>query len=104
MQRIAFKMHLNPGNAEEYKRRHNAIWPALVTLLKQSGIHEYSIFLDDNSHTLFGVLKAENPLSLDRLREQPVMKEWWAYMKDIMETNPDQSPVSIPLEEVFYLH
>jgi L-rhamnose mutarotase len=103
MQRIAFKMQVHRGMAEEYRRRHDAIWPELTTLLKQSGIHDYSIFLDAHSHALFGILKMEDALSLDRLREQPVMRRWWDYMKDIMETNPDHSPVSIPLEEVFYL-
>ena len=103
MARVAFKMQLFKGFEEEYQKRHDALWPELQQLLKESGIHEYSIFLDKDTNSLFGVLQAEDPRALDKLPEQPVMKKWWAYMKDIMETNPDNSPVSIPLKEVFYL-
>ena len=103
MQRIAFKMKLFDGCEDEYKKRHDAIWPDLETLLKETGIEDYSIFLDQETNVLFGVLKVENVLSLDELPDHPVMKKWWAYMKDMMESNPDNSPVSIPLKEVFYL-
>lgn len=103
MSRIAFKMQLHEGNEEEYKKRHDELWPELKTLLKETGISEYSIFLDATTNSLFGVLKIDDELSLDELPDQPVMKRWWAYMKDIMESNADNSPVSIPLEEVFYL-
>lgn len=103
MKRIAFKMKLNPGCRDEYMRRHDTIWPELVTLLKETGIADYSIFLDEETLSLFGVLKVNDAVQMDKLPEQEVMKRWWAYMKDIMESNPDNSPVSIPLEEVFYL-
>lgn len=103
MQRVAFKMKLFKGQEEEYRKRHNAIWPELQQLLKETGISEYSIFLDESTNDLFGVLKIEDKQALDKLPEHPVMKRWWAYMKDIMESNPDHSPVSLPLKEVFYL-
>jgi len=103
MNRVAFKMKLFKGNEEEYKKRHDTIWPELKTLLKDAGVADYSIFLDEDANILFGVLKIENPLKLDELPDHPVMKKWWNYMKDIMESNPDNSPVSVPLKEVFYL-
>jgi L-rhamnose mutarotase len=103
MARLAFKMKLNKGCEEEYKKRHDELWPELEELLKATGISEYSIFLDAETNILFGVLIAEDPAELDNLPSQPVMQRWWAYMKDIMESNPDNSPVSIPLQEVFYL-
>ena len=103
MQRVAFMMRLLEGFADEYKRRHDAIWPELATLLKQKGIRSYSIFLDESSNTLFGYLTIENAKELDKLPGDPLMQKWWTYMKDIMETNPDNSPVSISLKEVFYL-
>lgn len=103
MERIAFKMKLNPGRAAEYKRRHDELWPELENLLKSTGIREYSIFLDEQSNDLFGFLKISDPRMLDELPAHPVMKKWWAYMQDIMETNPDQSPRSLRLKEVFYL-
>jgi L-rhamnose mutarotase len=103
MQRVAFTMRLHKGFEAEYRRRHDALWPELQTLLHETGIREYSIFLDEPSGTLFGVLQIADARTLDRLPEQPVMQRWWAYMRDIMDTNPDNSPVSIPLEEVFYL-
>ena len=103
MKRVAFKMKLFKGSEEEYKKRHDALWPELKTLLKETGIEDYSIFLDEETNILFGVLKTKDPLNLDELPKHPVMKKWWAHMKDIMDSNPDNSPVSVPLKEVFYL-
>ena len=103
MTRVAFKMKLFEGFEEEYKKRHDALWPELQKLLKENGIHEYSIFLDETTNSLFGFLKADDPKNLDNLPAHPVMQRWWKYMGDIMESNPDHSPVNIPLKEVFYL-
>lgn len=103
MVRRAFKMKLFPGFEEEYKKRHDNLWPELKDLLQKNGVSEYSIFLDESTLTLFGVMKAEDPMLLENMPEHPVMKKWWAYMRDIMDTNPDNSPVSVPLKEVFYL-
>ena len=103
MERVAFKMKMFAGFEAEYLKRHDEIWPELVSLIKQTGISEYSIFLDKETLSLFGVLKAEKAASLDDLPNHPVMQKWWLYMRDIMETNPDNSPVSVPLTEIFYL-
>ena len=103
MTRVAFKMQLLKGFEEEYKRRHDEIWPELQSLLKDTGISEYSIFLDKTTNSLFGFLKAKDPTLLNNLPSHPVMQRWWKYMGDIMETNPDNSPVQTPLEEVFCL-
>lgn len=103
MNRLAFRMELFPGKAEEYKKRHDEIWPELRGLLKQNGIREYSIFLDETTNHLFGVLTIEDPQNMDTLPGNEVMQRWWKYMADIMTSNEDNSPVSIPLKEVFYL-
>ena len=96
-------MKLFSGQEAEYKKRHEALWPELKELLKNTGITDYSIFLDPETNYLFGVLKISNEVELAELAHHPVMKKWWAYMKDIMESNNDNSPVTVPLEEVFYL-
>jgi L-rhamnose mutarotase len=101
--RVGFKMQLHPGKEAEYKQRHDKIWPELSSLLKSTGISEYSIFLDEQTGSLFGVLDIEDPNALDKLKEHPVMQKWWKYMADIMDSNADSSPVSIPLREVFYM-
>lgn len=103
MVRRAFTMKLFPGFEEEYRRRHENLWPELRSLLKKTGIRNYSIFLDEGSLILFGVMEVEDPGLVDHLPDHPVMKKWWAYMRDIMETNADNSPVSVPLKEVFHL-
>jgi L-rhamnose mutarotase len=103
MERVAFKMKLFPGFEEEYKRRHDIISRELMNLLKDTGISEYFIFLDKETNSLFAYLTIEDKRKLNELPLSPLMKAWWDYMKDIMETNPDGSPVSIPLDEVFYL-
>jgi L-rhamnose mutarotase len=103
MKRIAFKMKLKPGFAKEYKNRHDAIWPELAGLLKDAGISEYSIFLDEQTNTLFAFQKQSDEGSSQDLGDNPIVQKWWKYMADIMETNPDHSPVTIPLMEVFYM-
>lgn len=107
MQRLAFKMKLKPGCAAEYKARHDAIWLPLKQLLKRAGICNYVIFLDEETNTLFAVQQlggtSSQVLGSQALGEQEIVKKWWAYMADIMETNDDLSPVSKPLQEVFYM-
>jgi L-rhamnose mutarotase len=103
MQRLGFKLQLYKGFEAEYKKRHDAIWPELVALLKSAGISEYVIFLDEPTGILIGFMKVIDPVAVHDLPKNPVMQRWWDYMKDIMECNPDNSPVSIPLKEVFYL-
>lgn len=103
MKRVAFKMKLNKGAEAEYKKRHDEIWPELKQLLATTGISEYSIFLDEDTNALFGVMNITNETNLDNLPQQPIMQKWWSHMQDIMETNQDHSPVSVALKEVFYL-
>jgi L-rhamnose mutarotase len=103
MNRVAFKMKLNPGCRDEYKRRHDELWPELHAMIKAQGISDYSIFLDEETNILFAVQKVEGDLGSQDLGGLEIVKKWWAYMADIMETNPDNSPVTIPLDEVFYL-
>lgn len=96
-------MKLLPGFREEYRRRHHEIWPELVRLLKNQGIGNYSIFLDEETNTLFAYQEQSGTASSQDLGTTEIVKKWWAYMADIMETNPDNSPVTIPLEEMFYM-
>ena len=103
MKRNAFKMKLKPGFEKEYKKRHDEIWPELQKLLSNSGIQDYTIFLDEETLSLFAVQKLKEGFDMERLPNHPIVKKWWAYMADIMETNPDNSPVSVSLEEVFYM-
>ena len=103
MERLAFKMYLNEGQKEEYKKRHNALWPELHALLKNAGVSEYSIFLDEETSILFAFQKVSGEGGSQDLGQTEIVKKWWAFMADIMKTNPDNSPVSIPLEEVFYM-
>ena len=103
MQRLAFKMKLNKGQKKEYIKRHNQLWPELKALLKANGVSEYSIFFDEETHTLFAFQKVSGSGGSQDLANNSIVKKWWDFMADIMEVNPDNSPVSIPLEEVFYM-
>lgn len=103
MKRLGFKMKLFPGKVQEYKKRHDEIWPELVDLLKQTGISDYVIYLDEETSSLFGTYQIDDEQALQDLPNHPVMQKWWVYMADIMESNADHSPVSIPLQEMFYL-
>lgn len=103
LEKYAFKMKLNPGMQAEYKKRHDEIWPDLVELLAQAGVSDYSIHLDPETNILFGVLTRPVDHAMASLPDHPVMKRWWAHMADIMETNPDNSPVAVDLVPVFHL-
>jgi L-rhamnose mutarotase len=101
--RVAFKMKLKAGFEDEYRKRHEALWPELLHLLKNSGIGNYSIFLDRETNILFAVQTIEGAQSSQDLSDNDIVKKWWAYMSDIMETNADNSPVTESLTEVFHL-
>ena len=96
-------MFLKPGFEEEYERRHREIWPEVKDLLKESGVYDYSIFLDKETNILFAVQKVSGDQGSQDLGGTEIIQRWWDYMKDIMETNPDNSPVSIPLHQCFYM-
>ena len=103
MERLAFKMYLNEGQKEEYRKRHNELWPELRQLLKGAGVSEYSIFLDEETNILFAFQKVSGEGGSQDLGRTEIVQKWWAFMADIMKTNPDNSPVSKPLEEVFFM-
>lgn len=103
MEKFAFKMHLNPGMEEEYRRRHDEIWPELVDLLKEAGVQDYSIHLDPETNILFGVLWRRKDHGMDALPAHPVMQRWWAHMADIMASHPNNEPVAVPLVPVFHM-
>jgi L-rhamnose mutarotase len=98
----AFRMNLKPGTVEEYKRRHDVLWPDLAAALKEAGIYDYSIFLDEEMLHLFAVLKLAPDNKIEALPSQPVMKRWWDYMADLMEVEPGNRPREWPLQPMFY--
>lgn len=100
--RTAAKLKLKPGMAAEYQRRHDTIWPELSRAIRAAGVSDYSIFLDEETGTLFAVQKVATNNTLADLRKTELMKKWWAHMADLMEVNPDTSPVRVPLREVFH--
>ncbi len=102
MEKIAFVMTLKPGFEAEYKRRHDELWPDLAVELKKAGISDYSIYLHSPSLKLFAVLKRTDNHTMDDLPATPAVKKWWAYMADIMDTNPDNSPIVETLDQVFH--
>jgi L-rhamnose mutarotase len=103
MIRKAFVMQVNPDAHAEYQRRHSPIWPELEAELKAHGAHHYSIFLDEKRNLLFGFVEVESEARWNAIAETDVCQRWWKYMGDVMPSNPDYSPVSDDLKEVFYL-
>jgi L-rhamnose mutarotase len=102
-EKLAFRMFLKPGNQAEYQRRHDEIWPELSALLKERGVSDYSIFLDEPRGVLFAVWRRTADHGMDSLPQHPVVQRWWQHMKDLMQTNVDGSPVAEPLPCVFHL-
>ena len=103
MKRYAFKMKLKPGVVAEYRKRHDEIWPELTRAIRDAGISDYSIFLDEETFTLFAVQKRSDHNTANDLSNHPIVKKWWAYMAPLMEVNSDDSPVCRNLREVFHL-
>ncbi len=103
MEKYAFCMTLHAGKLEEYRKRHDEIWPELAALLKDAGVEDYSIHYHSQTRQLFGVLWRRKDHTMKALPNHPVMKRWWAHMADIMDTNPDLSPVEQELSQVFHL-
>lgn len=103
MLHAAFKMKLKPGCAAEYKRRHDAIWPELKKAISVSGVYDYSIFLDEETLTLFAYQKLKPGNKADTQKDMPIVRKWWDMMADIMEVNPDNSPVCIELKPMFHM-
>ncbi|WP_226341112.1 L-rhamnose mutarotase [Gemmobacter serpentinus] len=103
MEKYAFRMTLNPGMEAEYRRRHDEIWPELVSLLKAAGVEDYSIHLDPETNALFGVLWRRKDHGMADLPAHPVMQRWWAHMADVMAAHPDNEPVAVPLVPMFHL-
>jgi len=99
---MLLKMKLKPGYEVDYKKRHDEIWPALAEELSKAGVSDYSIFLDEETLTLFAVQKLSDDNTAADLPQTAIVRKWWAYLTDIMDTNPDNSPVSKPLREVFH--
>lgn len=103
MIRKSFKMHLYEGMAEEYERRHNLLWPEMIDMIHEYGGHNYSIFLDEETNVLYGYIEIEDEEKWAKSADTPINRKWWDFMADIMDTNPDNSPVSIDLKPVFHL-
>jgi L-rhamnose mutarotase len=102
-ERIAFRMNLYPGQVEEYKKRHEEIFPELAEALKNAGVSDYSIWHDPKSNHLFGILTRADDHTLDALPDAEIMKRWWAHMADVMETDANNVPTPVPLKRVFLL-
>jgi L-rhamnose mutarotase len=103
MKRLAFKMQLKPGVVAEYQRRHAKIWPELAKAIREAGISDYSIFLDEETLTLFALQEQTDNNTAADLPNHPIVKQWWAYMAPLMEVNPDNSPQCRDLKELFHL-
>lgn len=103
METIAFRMNLNPGMQAEYKRRHDEIWPELSKLLKDAGISDYSIWLDEETNHLFAVLKRPAGHRMDQLPKEAIMRKWWDHMADVMETDANNTPAQVQLVKMFHL-
>lgn len=103
MEEQAFRMKLKPGFADEYKRRHDKIWPELKKAISESGVYDYSIYLDEESLSLFAVQKVRDGGNPDAQKGMAIVRKWWDMMADIMDVNDDNSPVCVSLRPMFHM-
>jgi L-rhamnose mutarotase len=102
-ERIAFRMNLNAGQAAEYEKRHDEIFPELATALKDAGVSDYSIWLDPETLHLFAILTRSDDHTMDMLPDTAIVKRWWKFMADVMETDANNVPTQVSLKRVFLL-
>lgn len=102
-ERIAFRMNLNPGQAAEYKKRHDEIWPELSQALRDAGVSDYSIWLDPETNYLFATLIRADDHTMDRLPQTEINRRWWDFMADVMQYTDRNEPLVVPLQNVFYM-
>ena len=98
-----FKMKLYEGQEAEYEKRHNLLWPEMKDMIHEYGGKNYTIFLDKETNILFGYIEVEDEEKWAKSADTEICRRWWHFMADIMETNPDESPVSVDLTNVFHL-
>jgi L-rhamnose mutarotase len=103
MIRKAFVMSVFPEHSKEYEVRHNPIWSELEEALKEHGVHNYSIFLHEETHQLFAYAEIEDETRWNAIANTAICRKWWAHMAELMPANPDSSPVSTPLKQVFHI-
>lgn len=103
MIRRAFRMSVHPDHQQEYTRRHQPVWRELEETLLAHGVRTYSIYLDPASNDLFAYMEFDNEARFAAVAATDVCRRWWGHMRELMPSNPDQSPVSRPLEEVFHI-
>lgn len=103
MERAAFRMKVFKDCYDEYKRRHDNIWPEMKDELIRHGYHSYSIYLDRETGYLYSYAEISDKKLADEMTDTPINRKWWHYMKDVMETNDDESPICVQLGEVFHL-
>ncbi len=96
-------MRVNPGSESEYEKRHSSIWPDLERVLKEHGVHSYTIFMHPPTGQLFAYIEYENQAMWDAVAETPICRRWWKHMREIMPSNPDNSPISEELQEIFHI-
>jgi L-rhamnose mutarotase len=96
-------MSVHEDKLETYIHRHNPIWDELRDVLKAHGVHTYSIFLDPEDHSLFAYAEVEDEARWEAIAQTEVCQRWWESMRELMPTNPDGSPKSVDLQEVFHL-
>ena len=101
--RKAFVMSVNAGQEAEYEKRHRPIWPELEATLKNHGVVTYTIFLLPETRQLFSYVEFKDQAQWDDVAKTAVCQKWWAHMKEVMPSNPDNSPVSTELHEVFHI-
>ena len=103
MIRKAFRMRVNAGSEDEYERRHRPVWADLERVLLDHGVRSYSIFVAPDTRDLFGYVEVDDEAHWDAIAATDVCRRWWHHMRDLMPTNPDDSPVSYDLREVFHV-
>ena len=103
MIRKAFVMQVNPDAHKEYAHRHNPIWPELEAVLKDHGAHRYAIYLDRERSLLFATVEIDSEERWNAVASTDVCQRWWKHMRDVMPSNPDNSPVSTEIREVFHM-
>lgn len=105
MKRVCFLLRVKKDRLAEYKERHKAVWPEMLKALRDTGWHNYSLYLRDDGLLIGYVETPDFEKAISGMAVQEVNARWQAQMKEFFESAEDLRPDEQmkPLEEVFHL-
>ena len=103
MERFCFTFEIRPGTEDEYKRRHDEIWPELVDAIKGGGISNYSLFRRGTTIIAYCECEPDAATAFGKIGEHEANARWSAWFEDIIVSLTDEDGNLFVADEVWHL-